>query len=103
MSGNIWFIHEKKLGVVDISSKEPAIIPLPEFNNKLLSGFEFIYPVNDNNIFIGGEKGFFHINYEQYKKTLPNLQVQIRIARIINKTNSLLFGGCFKDVSRKPY
>ena len=101
VSGNIWFIHEKTLGVVDLSGKEPVIIYLPELNNKMLSGFEFIYPVNENNIFLGGEKGFFHINYQKYKTTLPDLQVQIRTVRIINKTDSLLFGGYFRDVNEK--
>ncbi|MBC7722838.1 MAG: transcriptional regulator [Pedobacter sp.] len=98
-SGNIWFIHEKTLGVIDFSGKEPRIIYLPELTNKMLSGFEFIYPVNDNNIFVGGEKGFFNINYEKYKQTIPNLHIQIRGVRIIDKTDSLLFGGYFKDVN----
>jgi ligand-binding sensor domain-containing protein/DNA-binding CsgD family transcriptional regulator len=99
--GNIWFIHEKTLGVIDLSAKEPAIIYLPELSNKMLSGFEFIYAVNENNIFLGGEKGFFHINYEKYKKNLPDLQVQIRAVRIVDKTDSLLFGGYFKEVNEK--
>jgi DNA-binding CsgD family transcriptional regulator len=99
--GNTWYIHEKTAGVIDITGKEPAIILLPELNNKMVSGLEFIYPFNENNIFLGGEKGFFHINYEKYKKTVPNLQAQIRIVRIINKTDSVLFGGYFKNVNEK--
>ncbi len=97
LSGNIWFIHEKKLGVVDMSGKEPANIYFPELNNKLLSGFEFIYPVNEKNIFLGGENGFYHINYEKYKQTILNLNLHIRTVRIINKYDSLLFGGYFLD------
>ena len=99
--GNIWFIHEKDLGVVDMSAKEPSIIYMPELNHKMLSGFEFIYPVNERNIFIGGEKGFFHINYEKYKKTVPELQVQIRAVRIVDIKDSLLFGGYFTNVNEK--
>jgi len=98
-SGNIWFIHEKSLGVLDLSGKSPATIYFPELNNKILSGFEFIYPVDENNIFLGGEKGFFHINFDKYKQTVPKLHVQIRTVRIISKTDSLLFGGYFKDVN----
>ncbi len=94
-NGNTWFIHEKSLGVIDFSKKEPVVIQLPELNNKMLSGFEFIYAVNQNNIFLGGEKGFYHINYEKYKQTLPKLRVQIRALSIINKTDSLLFGGYY--------
>ena len=96
-NGNIWFIHEKTLGVIDFSKKEPAIIQLPELNNKMLSGFEFIYPVNENNIFLGGEKGFYHINYEKYKQTLSRLSVHVRTISIINKTDSLLFGGYYNN------
>lgn len=100
-SGNIWFMHEKTLGVIDFSGKEPAVIYLPELNTKMLSGFELLYAVNEQNIFIGGEKGFYHINYEKYKQTATNLQVQIRAVRIINQTDSLLFGGYFKAVNEK--
>ncbi len=95
--GNIWFIHEKKLGVIDFSKKEPVIIYLPELNNKMLSGFEFIYPVNSNNIFLGGEKGFYHINYEKYKFTIPKLDLQIRNLVISNITDSILFGGYYTN------
>ncbi len=98
-AGNIWFVHEKTLGVIDLSGKEPVTIYVTELTNKILSGFEFMYPVDENNIFLGAEKGFFHINYEKYKKNVPGMQVQIRTARIINKTDSLLFGGYFKNVN----
>lgn len=98
-SGNIWFIHEKEIGVIDFSAKEPVIIYLPELNNKMLSGFEFIYPVNDNNIFLGSESGFIHINFAKYKQTLPQLNIQIRSVKIIDQSDSLLFGGYFKDVN----
>lgn len=99
--GNIWFIHEKTPGVVDMSGKEPIVIFFPELTNKLLSGFEFIYPLNKNNIFLGAEKGFFHINYEKYKATQPNLAVQIRTVRIGSKSDSLLFGGYFGGLNEK--
>ncbi len=94
-SGNIWFIHDKIMGVADFSEKKPTIIYLPELTDKMLSGFEYIYPVNQNNIFLGGEKGFFHINYEKYKKALPELSIQISAVKIINKKDSVLFGGYY--------
>ena len=98
-TGNIWFIHEKNLGVIDFSGKEPVTIYLPELNNKMLSGFEFIYPVNESNIFLGGEKGFFHINYEKYKKAVPEMQVQIRRVKVLGNKDSLFFGGYFTGVN----
>ncbi|MBC7902026.1 MAG: transcriptional regulator [Gemmatimonadaceae bacterium] len=92
-SGNIWFIQEKNIGVVDFSSVKPTIIYLPELKGKMLSGFEYIYPVNDNNIFVGGEKGFYHINFEKYKENKPALNVYIRTVKSIGKADSLLYDG----------
>ncbi len=100
-AGNIWFIQDKNLGVIDYSGIEPAIIYIPELTNKMLSGFEFIYPVNEKNIFLGGEKGFYHINYEKYKSNFPSLHVQLRQVRIIGAKDSLVFGGYFNHVNDK--
>jgi DNA-binding CsgD family transcriptional regulator len=79
--------------VVDMSAKNPAIIYIPELNNKMVSGFEHIYPVNPNNIVVGGEKGFYHINFAEYKKNTPQIHAGIRSVSIFNKKDSLLFGG----------
>ncbi|MES1198132.1 MAG: triple tyrosine motif-containing protein [Chitinophagaceae bacterium] len=97
--GNIWFIQQKDIGVVDFSTLKPSIIYLPELKGKILSGFENIYPINDNNIFVGGEKGFYHINFEKYKKNNHPLNVYIRIVKAIAKKDSLLFGGYFGNVN----
>jgi len=59
------------LGVIDYTGKQPQVIYIPELNAKMLSGFEYIYAIDGNNIFLGGEKGFYHINYEKYKKQAP--------------------------------
>lgn len=95
--GNVWFINGKKLGIIDFSKVSPTLIYIPELTNKMLSGFEFIYPVNSNNIFIGGEKGFFHINYEKYKLTVPKLFVQLQKLVISNVQDSILFGGYYAN------
>ena len=97
--GNIWFVFGKSLGVVDFSDGKAHIIYLPELTNKLVDGFEHVYPVNSNNVFVGREKGFYHINYEQYKRNKYPLQVQIRTARIQGKSDSLLFGGYIGEVN----
>lgn len=103
LSGNIWFIHNKSLGVIDYSNKKPSIFYLPELTGEMLSGFECMYPVNDKNIFIGGEKGFFHLNYEKYKQTIPAIQIQIRSVKIINSRDSTLFGGYFEGKNETQF
>jgi DNA-binding CsgD family transcriptional regulator len=102
-SGNIWFIQEKSIGVVDFSTYKPSIIYLPELKGKMLSGFEHIYPVNENNIFVGGEKGFYHINFSKYKQNNHPLSVYIRTVKAMGKVDSLLFGGYFGEANEdKP-
>lgn len=91
--GNIWFIHEKTLGLIDYATGKPNVIYLPELTNKMLSGFECIYAIDEYNILLGGEKGFYHINYKKYKNNIPTLTVQVRSVRIIDTQDSLLFGG----------
>jgi len=98
-NGNIWFVFDKNLGVADFSTGKPRIIYITELNRKIVSGFEQVYPVDENNIFVGAEKGYFHINYAKYKRNHPGLQVQLREVRAIGKTDSLLFGGYFRNVN----
>lgn len=98
-SGNIWFVFDKTLGIIDFSEQKPQVIYIPELNRKMVSGFEQVYPVDENNIFVGAEKGFFHINYAKYRQRHPTIQAQVRQVKAINKTDSLLFGGYFADVN----
>lgn len=93
--GNIWFIHEKQLGVVDYSGASPQIVYLPELNGKMVSGFEHIYTVNNRNIFMGGETGFYHINYEQYRRNKTQLQALINTVNATGPTTRQVFGGYF--------
>ncbi len=99
--GNIWFIHEKTLGVIDYTTGKPMVIYLPELTNKMLSGFECVYAIDEYNILLGGEKGFYHINYNKYKKNIPSLNVQVRSVRIIDTQDSLIFGGYFSLPNQK--
>jgi ligand-binding sensor domain-containing protein/DNA-binding CsgD family transcriptional regulator len=95
--GNIWFVHEKNIGVLDLTKPTPNLIYIPELNDRILSGFEHIYPINKNNIFVGGEKGFYHINFETYKQNIHPVEVFIRSIRVGNEDKIQLFGG-FKPI-----
>ncbi len=101
-SGNTWFVLNKSVGVIDMSSSRPVLIYFPELANKFVSGFEHIYTVNRNNVFIGGEKGFYHVNLEAYKKIKYPLHVLISSVKAINTRDSLMFGGYEADVNATP-
>ena len=95
-NGNIWFVHDKHLGVADLTGKQPRIIYFPELNNKITgNGLEYVYPYNSNNIFVAADEGFYLINYDQYKQFKEDIPVQISDIHIINKKDSTIFGGYF--------
>ncbi|MEO7265409.1 MAG: triple tyrosine motif-containing protein, partial [Ferruginibacter sp.] len=98
-TGNVWFVLNKSVGVIDVSAQQPVIIYFPELANKFVSGFEHIYTINRNNVFIGGDKGFYHVNLEAYKKIKSPLHVLISSVKAINTRDSLMFGGYEKDVN----
>ncbi|TAD90624.1 MAG: hypothetical protein EAY75_04300 [Bacteroidetes bacterium] len=88
---NLWFVSEKKLGVFDAASG--SIYYFPELQRKLLSGFEHIYPLDRNHVIVGGEQGFFVINYANYinKKNIPT--VFIRSVTGKENADTILYGG----------
>jgi ligand-binding sensor domain-containing protein len=95
--GNIWFISNKKVGVIDFSRHSGSnpywIVYLPEMDGKVVGGFECIYTLNRNNIIIGANKGAYHINYEQYVKNIIKPRVSIGIVKLTGITDSIVFGG----------
>jgi ligand-binding sensor domain-containing protein/DNA-binding CsgD family transcriptional regulator len=101
--GNLWFVHDKNLGVVDVSGDKPRTIYLDELTDKLVNGFEYVYPIDQNNILIGAEKGFFHLNYAKYRQQKKLSKVLITTVRSFGKKDSLLFGGyLFNSDSSQP-
>ena len=97
--GNIWFIEEKKLGVAQYDGKTYKLLYIPELNGKTLGGFEHIYCVNKNNVFVGAKKGFYHINYEKYLANAGRQQVRINLVKAFGKSDLGLFGGYFGEVN----
>jgi len=99
--GNIWFIGNKRVGVVDFSkksdNKEFSVVYFPELTPKVLAGFENVYAYNKQNIFIGSNKGVVHLNYEKYLKNEKQLNVLLGQVKIIGEKDSTIFGGYFKS------
>ena len=98
-AGNIWFIEEKNLGVANVSSEPFETIYFPELDGKMVSGNEHIYPYNKYNVFVGAEKGLYHINYDEYKKNRYKVRVKISSVRAFGKTDSLVYGGYFGEIN----
>lgn len=98
--GNIWFVQDKTVGVIDWTQGKEQINYIPELTGKLLSGFEFIYPVNKNNILIAAERGIIIVDYAKYSSKRPKIEVQISKVVLNNKIDSVLFGGFLNATQR---
>ena len=97
VDGNVWFETEKRIGVIDYnkpSGSDPfSILYLPELTDKMIRGFEYIYPYNSENIFIGSQKGILHLNYHNYLQQASDLSVLIGKVKTVGNTDSLVYGG----------
>jgi DNA-binding CsgD family transcriptional regulator len=96
-AGNIWFVEDNSLGVIDLSGTQPEVIYFPELSGKMVADYENINPYDKHNVLVGAEKGFYHINYEEYKKNRYPIRVVLRSVRAFGKTDSVLFGGYFGE------
>ncbi|MDB5137306.1 MAG: transcriptional regulator [Mucilaginibacter sp.] len=98
-SGNIWFISEQRVGVIDFgkptTSSLYSIIYFPELAGQTVKGAEYIYPYNMENIFIGSNNGVFHLNYSQYAQSGNKLNVLLSSVKAIAEKDSLIYGGFF--------
>lgn len=98
--GNIWFCSGRKIGVARFfpmnNMKSPYFINyFPELEGYVLSKFDNIYPYNKENIFVGSEKGIININYEKYTAQKLQPAVLLNEVKVIEKKDSILFGGAF--------
>jgi ligand-binding sensor domain-containing protein len=102
--GNVWFITNKRVGVIDFthpSAGNPyTVVYLPEMDGKVVGGFESIYPLDKNNIFIGANKGAFLINYENYRANIVKPAAAIGTVRLTGSQDSVIFGGYFVQDGR---
>jgi ligand-binding sensor domain-containing protein/DNA-binding CsgD family transcriptional regulator len=103
-AGNIWFITNKEVGIIDFnqsgSDKPYTVVYFPELSSKVVGGFETIYPVDDNNVFIGATKGVFHLNYQKYIQNINKLNLLLGEVRASGKKDSVIFGGYFLHKDR---
>lgn len=97
--GNIWFVSNKRLSVLDYSKsskQHPFILNhFPMLNGKILGGFESVYVHDLENVFINGQKGGILLDYKGYLEKAIKPNVLLRLIKISNqaKEEQVLYGG----------
>jgi ligand-binding sensor domain-containing protein/DNA-binding CsgD family transcriptional regulator len=62
-AGNVWFIADEESGVFRINEDltyTKITSPFKQLDNKYVNEFEFLYPYNNNNVFLAIDEGFAH-------------------------------------------
>lgn len=100
--GHIWFISGNRVGVAQLSPETNAyrILYFPEIEGLHTSGFENIYPYDENNVYVGSEKGAIHINLEKYHRNRLKPQVILSTAQSMGAQDSLQTDGYSADNMR---
>ena len=98
-SGNIWYVAEKEVGVLEVQdfglSKQVKKHVYPELAEKLVGGFEFMYPIDEQHILFGAEQGFLFFNAAAKSTADTVLQVVLGNITASGRRDSMLFGGWF--------
>jgi len=93
LKGNIWFVQDKMLGVLDFQDSKPRLKFIPELFNHILSGFENIYFYDMENVIIGSDIGFYNLNYKQYNSYSFPYSTYLSSVSVIGNQDSSIFGG----------
>lgn len=98
-SGHIWYVGEKEVGRLEVDDfglkKEVRKRVFPELSEKLVAGFEFVFPADAANVFFGAEQGFIHFNAAESEPRDTVLQVVLGQVTAGAMQDSVVFGGCF--------
>ena len=103
---NIWFISEGRAGLIDFNKTADhslyTTLYFPELDTQTTKGADFIYPYNEQNIFISSNDGLFHLNYKEYSQAHSPLKVLLSTVKTINgDRDSLIFGGYHENLPPK--
>lgn len=104
--GNVWFITEKEIGVLEIEETglERKITKrvFPTLKRLMNGGWEKIYIYDKNNVFISTINGFLHYNGDHPAEDLPPFNILLNSIRI-NKDSVLYASGLDPDFTLKHH
>jgi DNA-binding CsgD family transcriptional regulator len=96
-AGNIWYATERETGILYVEAgtldKQVRRMPIPELADKLTGGFQFVLPVDANNVFLATGQGFIHFNPAAYKPAGKDMRIVWHAMHLGGNADSLLFGG----------
>lgn len=94
-TGNIWFVIDDNVGIIKTKDygveKKLEKQIFPQLKGRLVGGFEYIYPFDDENVFFPLEQGFMHFNPKKYGEV--DSLFHVHLEEVIQGDSTVIFGG----------
>lgn len=100
-SGNIWYFSDDNCGVLRLredGNYSNINLPFRPINDKFVKGFEFVYSLDNENVFFGAENGFIHYDPSVSKNYTYPFRTYIKSMRSYNPDSVYLMD----EVTNKP-
>jgi len=94
VEGNYWYFANDGAGVLRIredGNYSNISIPFRQLKGRFVKGFEFVFPLNDQNIIFGTENGFVHYNPTFNKNYSYPYQTYLRSMRVMKPDSVYYF------------
>jgi hypothetical protein len=95
--GKIWFVSQQRVGVIDFGKTSAkgaySVVYFPELTGQTVKGNAMIYPYDNENIFVGGNEGVYHLNYRRYLEAGDRVTVLMGMVKAIAEKDSMVYGG----------
>lgn len=101
--GNVWFSIDNEFGVLQIKQKgvfnKLEIHYFNQIKDEIVDGFEHIYAYDEQNVFIGTEKGFLHFNPSASQSSVFPFNLTIRKVSLLHEGDSTVYYGGIDDAN----
>jgi len=99
--GNIWYFKDDKSGVLRIledGNYSDISLPFQQIKDKYVKGFEFVYTIDEQNVFFGIENGFIHYDPSFSKNYAYQFRSYLRSMHTYNPDTVYDFNGDMDEI-----
>ena len=93
--GNLWYFSTHGIGVIRVQEDGkyvPITLPFKQIQNKMVKGFEFVYPIDNQTVLFGSGKGFIFYNPTLNKNYRQPFKTHFHRVSIVNPDSVIFWG-----------
>ncbi len=98
---NIWFVTDKEVGILTVEDigleRKITKKVFPKLKKKMHTGWEFIYPYDERNVFLTSTDGFIHYDPSFNVPEDSSVIILMQEVRSTGRKDSIFFNGVYYD------